>query len=413
MDKNKILVIGFNSRPLVYSLYQAGYNVYTVDFFGDLDLYPYVEDCIILIDELKKNYKDIKENYKTYLAKFAIKLFDRYSHIKYLLIGSGLDDAFNERKMILKKIEQIKPIINLNNDIQTIRKARNIFKIYQYLKDQEFPTPLTVKLNKIKLKNLPLEYPFILKKLTSSGGTNVYKIKNQNEFNSSYKHIKDDHEQKKWIMQEFIEGIPASCTIISNGFDAEVISVNLQIIGMDKLNPPGEFIYCGNIVPSNLSKADKRKIMKLSLYLTKTLKLKGINGFDFVLRNHQPFLMEINPRIPGSIRASEESLGLNLLKLHIDSFHLDKWEYIKELIQSAKQTKNTWCTKLIFFAPKDIGTEIIKEINKISCIHDKSKPENDIKKGEPVCTILYQNVECEASFYGALKIVEEIYELIK
>jgi hypothetical protein len=410
---NSILVIGFNSRPLVYSLYQAGYSVYAVDFFGDLDLYPYVKDCIILIDELKKNYEKMKENYKTYLSEFAIKLLKKYPHIKYLLIGSGLDDAFNERKMILNQIKKISPILDLNNDIQTIQKARDISKIYQYLTQEEISAPLTFKLSEINSKNFPLDYPFILKKLTSSGGTNVYKIKNEDDFNSYIKLIREKSEEKEWIIQEFIEGNPVSCTIISNGSKAEVISVNHQIIGMDKLNPPREFMYCGNIVPAKLMKAEEKKVVNISLKLTKSLKLKGINGFDFVIRDHQAYLMEINPRIPGSIRASEESLGLNLLKLHVKSFHFDDWEQIKKVLQSSKQNINGYCTKLIYFAPKDLEIEKIIEINKISFIHDKSKPDKKLKKGEPVCTILYQDETYSASFSGSLKIVDKLSEIIK
>ena len=76
------------------------------------------------------------------------------------------------------------------------------------------------------------------------------------------------------------------------------------------MNPPKEFMYCGNVVPSNLMKNDERLVTEISLKLSKQLGLKGINGFDFVLKNHYPYLMEINPRIPGSIRASESVLNL-------------------------------------------------------------------------------------------------------
>ncbi len=48
---SSILVIGFNTRPLAYSLKRAGYRVYAVDFFGDEDLYPNVDDCIIVTNE--------------------------------------------------------------------------------------------------------------------------------------------------------------------------------------------------------------------------------------------------------------------------------------------------------------------------------------------------------------------------
>jgi len=65
MAKNSqsVLVVGFNTRPLTYSLNKAGYNVYAVDFFGDLDLYPNVKDCLIVIKELETRYDMIKNQY--------------------------------------------------------------------------------------------------------------------------------------------------------------------------------------------------------------------------------------------------------------------------------------------------------------------------------------------------------------
>ena len=57
-----ILVVGFNTRPLAYSLNVAGYQVYVVDFFGDIDLYPYVKDSVIVSKKLGDNYNLIKDN---------------------------------------------------------------------------------------------------------------------------------------------------------------------------------------------------------------------------------------------------------------------------------------------------------------------------------------------------------------
>ena len=51
-----VLIVGFNTRPLAYSLKNSGYKVYAVDFFGDLDLYPNVQDSLVLIKELATNY---------------------------------------------------------------------------------------------------------------------------------------------------------------------------------------------------------------------------------------------------------------------------------------------------------------------------------------------------------------------
>ena len=102
---NSILVVGFNTRPLAYSLNKAGYEVYAVDFFGDLDLFPYVKDNIIVMEEIEGNYQALKDKYSTYLTQFALKLYNRHQDTTFLLIGSGLDDAYEERKLILDEIK--------------------------------------------------------------------------------------------------------------------------------------------------------------------------------------------------------------------------------------------------------------------------------------------------------------------
>ena len=212
-----------------------------------------------------------------------------------------------------------------------------------------------------------------------------------------------------WLIQEYVKGLPVSCTVISNGSECEVISINRQIIGLKFLNPPKEFMYCGNIVPAYLFKEDEELISKISITLTKELGLKGINGFDFVLKNHFPYLMEINPRIPGSINVSETVLDLNLLDLHIKSFDGTKWEYIEKKINLTKP--KGFATKLIIFASKEINRNKVQQINQLENIHDKTETKI-ITKGEPICTILYKDKNFSGSFFGALKIADEIKKII-
>ncbi|MCK4779563.1 MAG: ATP-grasp domain-containing protein, partial [Candidatus Lokiarchaeota archaeon] len=152
-------------------------------------------------------------------------------------------------------------------------------------------------------------------------------------------------------------------------------------------------------------------IAEMSIYLTIELRLKGINGFDFVLKDQYPYLMECNPRIPGSIRASESVLDLNLLDLHIKSFIPNEWEEIKNLLKS-REIK-TVATKLIFFAPKEIDKNIVPKINNLKFIHDKSEPNKNILKGEPLCTILYKAKNFFESYSGAKKIVNKICRIIE
>jgi len=408
-----VLIVGFNTRPLAFSLKNAGYEVYAVDFFGDLDFYPNVKDSFVLTKELRTDYNSIKDKYSKLLSDFTIKLLKKHPKINYLIIGSGLDDAYIEREAISNQIKDNNyKIKDLNNDIITLKMARNINYVYKILKLHKFKVPFTIPYENLKLYKDDLQFPIIFKKFKSAGGLNVFKIQNHEELLSRCKVIESkEFNPIEWGIQEYVEGIPISCTTISNGIKCEVISINRQIIGEQFLNAPKEFMYCGNIVPAGLPKKDERIISRISKTLTNELELKGINGFDFVLKEHYPYLMEVNPRIPGSIRASEMSYDLNLLDLHIKSFDLDKWDVIKKLIRSKKLSG--FSTKLIVFAPKEIKKYLISEINNLEYIHDKSEPNKSILKGEPLCTVLFKGNTLSESFDGAFEVVYKIDKIIR
>ena len=413
IEQESVLVAGFNTRPLVYSLNRAGYDVSAVDFFGDLDFYPYIKDCVILSKKLSVNYDLIKNNYSKYLPILILELLDKYPEIKYLIIGSGLDDAIAERALVLEEVNRKKyKILNLNNELESIKKSRDIKFIFNFLKKGGFDIPRTVLFNNVNAQGNELKFPFILKKRRGSGGTNIYKIQNESDLTFTINLINNEgFDPKEWQMQEYIEGNPVSCTIISNGKESELISVNRQIIGDKYLNAPKEFMYCGNVVPAKVFEEEKKLIVDISLKLSKELGLKGINGFDFVLRNHYPYLMEINPRIPGSIRASEETMNINLLDLHIKSFTDEGWEFVKKTLRGARIEFFT--TKMIFFAPKEIDKNLINSINDLEYVHDKSEPVSNISKGEPVCTILFSAKSFSDSYLGALKVVDEINRILR
>ena len=145
-EQESVLVAGFNTRPLVYSLNRAGYNVYAVDFFGDLDFYPYVKDCVILTKKLSVNYDLVKSNYSEYLPILILELLEKYPKIKYLIIGSGLDDAIEERALVLKEVNKKKyKILNLNNELESIKKSRDTEIIFNFLKKGGFGIPRSSK----------------------------------------------------------------------------------------------------------------------------------------------------------------------------------------------------------------------------------------------------------------------------
>jgi len=414
MDKKEksVLIIGFNTRPLAYSLNKAGYLVYVVDFFGDLDLFPYIEDCIIITKELGTSYSLIKNDYQRFLVQYTIKLLQKYPKIQNLIIASGLDDYIEERSQILDSIKDKRyKVNNINNNIESINKARDIIKIYKFLLTEGYKAPITEVFENPSNISPTIANPFILKKRKSSGGINVHKIKDRNQLPFLIKKIQvKGFLPSDWLVQEYISGIPVSCTTISNGNESKVVSINRQIIGLNFINSPKEFMYCGNIVPGNLLPKENKLISEISIKLANKLELKGINGFDFVLKNNYPYLMEINPRIPGSISASEHSMNINLMDLHIKSFYKSNWKEIVDIIDNSIHEK--FATKLIYFAPKHVSIDKIEQINNLKYIHDKTEPIKNILKGEPICSILYMTQTFSNSFFGALKVADEINKIL-
>ncbi len=415
MDKKSksVLVVGFNTRPIAYSLKKAGYEVYAVDFFGDIDLFPNVNDSLIIMRELHSNYNLIRDKYNVFLAKFTIDMLKKHSEIENLIIGSGMDDAYEEREKILEAINNYQyKINNLNNSIEVIKKARDIKYSYDFLISKGYKVPLTISYEDFKAIDVKARFPFVMKKKSGAGGINVYKIENQSAL-SLFLKLQETKSfiESEWLVQEYLEGIPVSCTTISNGKECVIISINRQIIGEKFVNSPKEFMYCGNIVPANLFNKDNILISEISKTLANELNLRGINGFDFVLKDHYPYLMEINPRIPGSIRVSESSLNLNLLDLHVKSFNKSKWKYVKKTINVAKS--KTFATKLIMFAPNDLEKNQLMKINSLENVHDKSEQDVKILKGDPICTVLYKGKNFSESYFGALKIIDEINRICK
>ena len=414
MDKKEksVLLIGFNTRPLAYSLDKAGYLVYVVDFFGDLDLFPYIEDSIIITKELGTSYNIIKNDYQRFLIQYTTKLLQKYPKIQNLIIASGLDDYIEERSQILEIVkDKCYKVKSLNNDIESINKARNIIKIYNFLLTEGYKVPTTEVFEDPSKVSPTIMNPFILKKRKSSGGINVYKIEDREQLSFLIKKFQvKGFLPSDWLVQEYFSGVPVSCTTISNGNESKVVSINRQIIGLNFVNSPKEFMYCGNIVPGNLLPEENKLISEISIKLANKLELKGINGFDYVLKNNYPYLMEINPRIPGSISASEHSMNINLMDLHIKSFYKSYWKGIVDIIDNSIHER--FATKLIYFTPKRVSIDKIEQVNNLKYIHDKTEPIKNLLKGEPICSILYMAETFSNSFFGALKVANEITKIL-
>ncbi len=116
-----------------------------------------------------------------------------------------------------------------------------------------------------------------------------------------------------FIVQDFIEGTPASVSLISDGNEAFPLSLNLQNIEFEN----SDISYHGGLVPWEHKLADDAKNMAKKA--VESIKgLKGYVGVDIIIGD-EVYLMEINSRLTTPYVALRHITNFNLGEAIFDS----------------------------------------------------------------------------------------------
>lgn len=340
----KVIVIGNSVRSIACSARRAGYTVYALDRFGDLDTQKCSTRSQIIgnIDD-----RELKRNIGSFGSADAIVLGPGFEHLKF-------ENA-------------------LNNPEKIMEEAGNKSRLPKKLGSMGIPHPKTEPADKADV----LGFPLMVKPISGLGGMKNIIVRNDEELNL-FRERKDSHE---FIAQEFVEGIPCSASIISTGDEAVVVAVNEQLIGIQRLTRL-PFAYCGNVTPFETKFRDE--MVKYSKQIAIDFKLRGSNGIDFMLTDKGVYVIEVNPRFQGSIDTVELSTGLNVFDAHIKSFSGELPELRKSRCFAAK---NIIYADKKFNINKGISDMLVKYMNKGKAA-DIPRPGQEVLPDEPVTTIL-------------------------
>jgi predicted ATP-grasp superfamily ATP-dependent carboligase len=340
----KVIVIGNSVRSIACSARRAGYTVYALDRFGDVD----TQKCA--------TKAQIIENMGEMELQCSIGSFGGADAI---ILGPGFEHL---------KFENA-----LNNPEEIMEAAGNKSKLPKKLESMGIAHPVTELVDKAE----GMIFPLMVKPKSGSGGMKNIVIRNNDELNL-FRERKDSHE---FIAQEFVEGITCSASVISTGDEAVVVAVNEQLIGIPWLTKL-PFAYCGNITP--LETKFRQEMEEYSKQIALEFKLQGSNGIDFMLTDKGVKVIEVNPRFQGSIDTVELSTGLNVFDAHIKSFFGELPELREPQCFAAK---NILYADKKFVISKDISDTLVKYMN-IGKAADIPRSGQEIHPDEPVTTIL-------------------------
>lgn len=338
----KVLVVGNSVRNIVCSARKAGYIVYALDRFGDVDTRKCANKTQIL-----ENTSDLH------------KIIESFGDFDAIIPGPGF--------------ENLKLKNTLSNPLKIMEDASDKSKLPEKMNSMGIPHPETESADKAD----GMGFPLMVKPKAGSGGMKNIIVRNETEMND-FQNRGDSHD---FIAQEFVKGIPCSASLISTGDDAVVVAINEQLIGLPWLTRI-PFAYCGNITPFHTK--FKAEMVQYALQIAGEFKLQGSNGVDFMLTDKGVQVIEINPRFQGSLDTVELSTGLSIFDAHIRSFKGELPE-LREF--------RCFAAKTIIFAEKelvitrDISETLIECMNKGRAADIPTRGAV-IRPDEPITTML-------------------------
>ncbi len=377
----RILIVGLSTRAIAESAVRRGYNVLTLDYFGDRDQKHLVE-----------NYSLMRDFKLAFSAKNLLSC-SRHLDFEALVYISNLEN----HPRVVKELAEGHTL--LGNTPQTLRKVRQWRTFRSFCHEEGIPFPFTLFAD----EPLPKPGHWLRKPLKSGGGHGIAFWQGE-PLNKSY------------LLQEYIAGIYCSAAFVADGQKCVLIGITEQLIGQKELGGRG-FAFCGNILPLALPPHETDSVIDavedIATKLTRRFGLRGVNGFDFVLTRPLqgqgiPYLIEVNPRYTASMELIEWAYGLNVFGLHARSFEgeLPSFALRKQLPQPHFYGKGVVYARFNAVMPEtaEWGKKARRDIPFTG---------EQIRAKHPICTILAQGVTRQDCWQNLAGAAETTYQEVK
>lgn len=328
----RILVIGQSVRNIAISAFRAGHSVVAADCYCDLDLVEAVEAHRLCIEDL----------FNAGRINAIVESVDPDA----VVLGPGVETV------------RINGYNVMNNSPDRILRVSDKLWLARWLDAQGYLHAPTWE------SEPPCDRKMIVKPRIGAGGCGCRIFEGGA--------VPPGH-----IVQEFVEGTPASASVICDGSEARTIAVNEQLSGTPWLNGAG-FRYCGNITPLDADGDVREHIARIAEEIVAGLGLVGSNGVDFILAGNEPVVIEVNPRFQGSLDSVELSTGISVFQAHLNAFGGCLPDGVR---------KRRFAGRAVLYSSARIRIDC--DLRRITpCIADVPAPGSVIEVGEPVLSII-------------------------
>ncbi|MHA2603233.1 MAG: ATP-grasp domain-containing protein, partial [Candidatus Thorarchaeota archaeon SMTZ1-83] len=390
-----VAVLGFNARPLAMSAKRAGAEVIVSDYWGDEDL-PECSSRWVTVLTPRPRQRQRAHLEEPLSETLVANLLDEVEEdqIDYVLVGSGFDD--NTRA--LKALERRFPITG--NTSSLMRESRDFATLEKLANDHDlmFPARHVAKSVSEALDLCErIGYPCVVRPPRSGGGRGITLVMNPTQAEDASWRIEFDETVEEIVVQEYVRGIDTSCSVLSTGDSAKVLSVQGQLIGMPSAGRNCDFVYSGNYLPPTLSEPARSQIEEASVRICESMRLTGSNGLDFVVdREDRIWLLEVNPRFQGTLEMLEHAGKISVTTLHVLAC-----EGVLPVLPPTFESG----VRLVVFARKD---GITPDLSRYRTTVDRTPKGVRVKRGDPVCSIIERGGSLQSCYSRAVDVANSI-----
>ncbi len=275
----RLLIFGASVRHAAELAAARGIRVVAVDLFADRET-RCVAECfrISQFDEIVKILPEINADQWIYTG--------------------GIENRPNLIEIISKKI----PLCGCH--AKAAVATRQAARLFEIVADHGFLVPQFMPAS--ELDDVSKSANWVAKKNKSVGGAGVSFV------------AKDSTSSEFDYVQKKITGQSLSAIFVSNVHDCLLVAVTRQLTAWNELGAR-EFQYCGSVGPVELDPANADIVANLGKLLAAKLEIQGLFGIDFILNEHGPWFLEINPRFTASIETVSRFASQNIMQMHLDA----------------------------------------------------------------------------------------------
>lgn len=332
----RLLIAGLTTRAFAESAVRAGCDVITVDYFGDLDQ-----------KQLCANVS-LRERGLGYGAR-AILDVARALDYDALAYCGGLENAPDA----VAELAAGRRL--LGNAPDTLRRVRDPFVLLPFLASRGWRVPRTLA----RTEERPAPGAWLRKPVRGGGGQGVRVWHGQQLLPGQ-------------MLQEHVAGVSASAIFVADGRRSRLLACTEQLHGSRG------FVYGGNILPLAAAAEVVDEVRAIAEALTGEFGLRGVNGLDFVLDDHGPVALEVNPRYSASMELLERATGVSVFDLHRRACE-------GALPATTAAPGGCW-GKAIVYASTTVAVGDTSDWPAAG-VRDVPHPGETIAKGHPICTV--------------------------